>query len=162
MPLSIDISDSAIEKTEQMHQLHLWGMLTSLWTNTCIVCAEATQGRKIRCSCGDGFYCSSECRVYGKDRQTVLCNYLSDVSLKSRPSPSHRRVMIIQSEAPCVTFVWAEVKDGRLIIDHPSIDEHYKPRSGADRRWVDLAVINPAVDMERFYKIGHGIAMGEF
>ena len=30
MPVIIDISDTAIEKTESMHRLHVWGVQTSL------------------------------------------------------------------------------------------------------------------------------------
>ncbi len=30
MPVHIDISDVAIEKTEEMHRLHIWGVHTSL------------------------------------------------------------------------------------------------------------------------------------
>ncbi|AEO60406.1 hypothetical protein MYCTH_2112484 [Thermothelomyces thermophilus ATCC 42464] len=36
MPLRIDISDVAIEKTEAIHQLHVWGVKTSRWKNNCI------------------------------------------------------------------------------------------------------------------------------
>ncbi|KAL2171359.1 hypothetical protein VTG60DRAFT_3001 [Thermothelomyces hinnuleus] len=37
MPLRIDISDAVIEKTEAIHQLHVWGVKTSRWKNNCIV-----------------------------------------------------------------------------------------------------------------------------
>ncbi|KAL2163855.1 hypothetical protein VTH06DRAFT_5914 [Thermothelomyces fergusii] len=37
MPLRIDISDAAIEKTEAIHQLHVWGVKVSQWKNNCIV-----------------------------------------------------------------------------------------------------------------------------
>lgn len=30
MPLKIDISDTAVEKHESTHELHLWGVHTSL------------------------------------------------------------------------------------------------------------------------------------
>ncbi|KAK4118970.1 hypothetical protein N657DRAFT_711305 [Parathielavia appendiculata] len=128
MPLTIDISDAAIEKTEKMHHLHLWGVRISLWAKNCLVCGKATNWKRIRC--------------------------------RHRPSPNHRRALVIHIEMPSVKLVWAEVQGSNLIIHHPSLDEYYKPRTGADRVWVDLAVINPALDLESFRKIGHGIAMG--
>ncbi|KAK3290904.1 uncharacterized protein B0H64DRAFT_420690 [Chaetomium fimeti] len=101
MRLQIDLSDVAIEKNEEIHELHLWGVQTS----------------------------------------------------------NHRRIVILQSEFPWLNLVWADVKDSHLIIDHPVFDGFFgEPRGGSF--WLDLAVINPAVDSALFRKIGHGIAMG--
>ncbi|KAK4098555.1 hypothetical protein N658DRAFT_431937 [Parathielavia hyrcaniae] len=145
MPLTIDISDAAIEKTETTHGLHLWGVWTSLFATNCIVCGKAPNRNRVRCRCGDGYYCD---------------NGLRQLLLKDRPGLNHRRALVVHSEVPCLSLVWAEVKGSSLIIDHPSLDKYYKPRTGAAAPWVDLAVINPALDLERFHKIGHGIAMG--
>ncbi|KAK4034376.1 hypothetical protein C8A01DRAFT_18821 [Parachaetomium inaequale] len=141
MPLKIDISDVAIEKKEAIHQLHIWGVQTSLWKNNCVVCGKDTDAARIRCGCGEGFFCSPN-------------------PLKDRPSPNHRRAVIFHSGAPNLSFVWIEIKGSHLVIDHPSLDECFG-YPGIGSAWLDLAVVNPAVQsVDTFEKIGHGLAIG--
>ncbi|KAH6649320.1 hypothetical protein F5144DRAFT_521596 [Chaetomium tenue] len=135
MRLQIDISDAAVEENEDIHQLHLWGMQSSLWKTSCLICGKDTGPSRIRCNCGEG------------------------VPLKNRPSSNHRRIAIFQSDPPGLNLVWAEVKDSHLIIDDPTLDDFYGG-SQTGSAWLDLAVINPAVENEPFHKLGHGLAMG--
>lgn len=159
MRLQIDISDTAIEENEELHQLHLWGVQTSLWKNNCIVCGGDTDATRIRCPCGEGVLCSRTCEKHPRAVPLGQCRFMSFNPLKDRPSSNHRRIIIFGSEPPYLTLTWAEVKDSHLIIDHPTFDAYYGgSRTGAF--WLDLAVINPAVHTELFRKIGHGIAIG--
>ncbi|KAH6844576.1 hypothetical protein B0I37DRAFT_432976 [Chaetomium sp. MPI-CAGE-AT-0009] len=159
MRLQIDISDVAIEKNEEVHQLHLWGIQTSLWKNNCLVCGKETNAARIRCGCGEGVFCNDACRQQRRALPLTQCDFMNHTSLKDRPSSNHRRIVILQSEKPYLNPVWAEVKDSHLIIDHPVFDDFFgEHKSGSS--WLDLAVINPAVDTALFRTIGHGIAMG--
>lgn len=159
MRLQIDISDVAIEENEEMHQLHLWGVQTSLWKNNCLVCGKDTDASRIRCRCGEGTFCDKECQHDPRALPLRQCAFIKRTPLRDRPSSSHRRIVILQSEQPWLNLVWAEVKDSHLIIDNPSFDGFYGgSRTGSF--WLDLAVINPAVENELFQKIGHGVAMG--
>lgn len=159
MRLQIDISDAAVEEHEEIHQLHLWGFQTSLWKTSCMVCGKDTGPSRIRCICGEGVFCSQECQHDSRAIPLPQCAYIKYCPLKDRPSSNHRRIGVIQSEPPWLKLVWAEVKDSHLIIDHPTFDDFYGG-SQAGSVWLDLAVINPAVESEPFRKIGHGLAMG--
>ncbi|KAK4244427.1 hypothetical protein C7999DRAFT_17321 [Corynascus novoguineensis] len=87
------------------------------------------------------------------------CAYFQRTPLSSRPSPNHRRAAVLHSGSPVVDLVWAEIKDDHLVIDHPSFHDCFG-YPGIGCSWLELAVINPAVEHESFKKIGHGLAMG--
>jgi hypothetical protein len=161
MPLKIDISDATIEKDESVHQLHIWGAHTPLFKTNCVVCGRDTDASKIRCGCGEGFFCSAACRDHPTAQPDSQCASLNDVPLKARPSRNHRRAVIFHSGTPNMSLVWAEIKGSKLIISHPSLDDFFGTLQDAEECWLDLAVINPALNSELFKKIGHGIAMGE-
>ncbi|KAK4140714.1 uncharacterized protein C8A04DRAFT_14659 [Dichotomopilus funicola] len=141
MPLKIDISDTAIDREEEVHQLHMWGIQTSLWKNNCMTCGRETdETQRIRCNCGEGVFCSDDCNTL-------------------RPSGNHRRAVVLHNDEPHLSLVWAEVRDDHLVIDHPSLDKCYGyPGIGAS--WLDLAVINPACPNDgNFRYLGHGLVM---
>ncbi|KAK4149729.1 hypothetical protein C8A00DRAFT_18629 [Chaetomidium leptoderma] len=134
MSLKIDISDVAIEENESVHQLHMWGIQTSLWKTNCIVCGKDTDATRIRCDCGEGFYCS--------------------------PARNHRRALVFHSEPPNLSLVWAEVKDSTLIIDDPGLANNFRSPGKSANPWLDLAIVNPAVkDATLFHKLGHGLVI---
>ncbi len=161
MPLTIDISDATIEKTESRHHLHLWGVQTSLWKATCISCGNDAGANKVRCDCGDCFFCCQACRDHGTKPLTQCTQIATLAPSKARPSPNHRRAVIFQSKEPQIALVWAEIRGSELIIDHDSLKAYCNPSENPETAWLDLAVINPAVKCRTFTKIGHGIAMGE-
>lgn len=160
MPLRINISDVAIEKHEAIHQLHVWGIKTSRWKNNCIQCGRDTDTSRFRCYCGEGFFCSTVCQKKPFSNPQSQCAYFQRTPLSSRPSPNHRRAAVLHSGSPVVDLVWAEIKDDHLVIDHPSFQECFG-YPGIGCSWLELAVINPAVEHESFKKIGHGLAMGD-
>ncbi len=161
MPLKIDISDATIEKTEWRHQLHIWGVQTSLWKTNCIRCGKDAGANKVRCDCGDCFFCRPACRNHATEPLAQCNDIAKQAPSKARPSPNHRRAVIFQSKHPQMALVWAEIRGSELIIDHDSLNAYCNPSGDAETAWLDLAAINPAVQCRTFLKIGHGIAMGE-
>ncbi|KAK3904180.1 hypothetical protein C8A05DRAFT_32067 [Staphylotrichum tortipilum] len=162
MPLNIDISDK----------------------NNCTVCGGETDESRIRCRCGDGFYCSRACRKNPDAIAADECVIVNQLPLKTRPTPHHRRALLIQSREPKFTFIWVEVKGSKLVIDEDAIDEHFAPLAWIDREeskpvykrllgrsntkastekpkvWLDIAALNPSTNNKFARMMGHGIAIG--
>lgn len=170
MPITLDISDTALERHEFTSQLHLWGVHIPRWDKTvCCLCGKDAITRPPRtCFCREVVFCGDYCKKEAeRSGFRQICAQL-DKFTRERPSTNHRRALLINPRDEQTSLwkpIWIEIRDDKLVIDHPALDEHFRE---APDLWFQFSVINSLFYGEQIAnsrvgdnpRIGHGIVIG--
>ncbi|KAH6670779.1 hypothetical protein B0J14DRAFT_671264 [Halenospora varia] len=91
-------------------------------SQSCIVCDGPSS--KLCGRCGDATYCTPECQRTGWKTQKLICSILHEFA--ERPTPLHRRTLLLPAGATKPKFIWIQYKvllDGREVPMDPIIQE---------------------------------------